>query len=186
MTESQLPTIIGVAIVDDQTLFRAGLRMLIQSQDDMRFLGEAEDGETAMTLAKEVRPDIMLMDVRMPILDGVRATQQILGEWSEDQGSAPRIIALTTYNQDQAVIRAIQAGASGFLLKSAEPEFLLAAIRTIHKGQSVVAAGDTHRLFQSRKRFVCTCWYPLLEMKRGLPPVNRSPSAKFSSDDRRT
>ncbi|WP_104161264.1 response regulator transcription factor [Arthrobacter sp. ZGTC212] len=67
MTEFQLPTIIGVAIVDDQTLFRAGLRMLIQSQDDMRFLGEAEDGETAMTLAKEVRPDIMLMDVRMPI-----------------------------------------------------------------------------------------------------------------------
>ena len=149
MTEFQLPTIIGVAIVDDQTLFRAGLRMLIQSQDDMRFLGEAEDGETAMMLAKEVRPDIMLMDVRMPVLDGVRATQQILGEWSEDQGSAPRIIALTTYNQDQAVIRAIQAGASGFLLKSAEPEFLLAAIRTIHKGQSVVAAGDTHRLFQS-------------------------------------
>lgn len=149
MTEFQLPTIIGVAIVDDQTLFRAGLRMLIQSQDDMRFLGEAEDGETAMTLAKEVRPDIMLMDVRMPVLDGVRATQQILGEWSEDQGSAPRIIALTTYNQDQAVIRAIQAGASGFLLKSAEPEFLLAAIRTVHKGQSVVAAGDTHRLFQS-------------------------------------
>ncbi len=142
---------IGVAIVDDQRLFRSGLRMLIQSQADMRFCGEAGDGENAVSLAVRERPHVILMDVRMPILDGVQATRRILDEWADDDGAAPRIIGLTTYNQDQAVIQAIQAGASGFLLKSAEPDFLLAAIRTVHRGQSVVAAGDTHRLFQAQE-----------------------------------
>ncbi len=154
MTGSQLQPTITVGVVDDQVLFRAGLRMLVQSQDDMRFCGEAGDGEAAIALAGTERPDIILMDVRMPILDGVQATQRILDGWPEDQGAPPRIIALTTYNQDQAVIRAIQAGASGFLLKSAEPEFLLAAIRTVHGGQAVIAAGDTHRLFQHQQNAV--------------------------------
>ncbi|WP_104179811.1 response regulator transcription factor [Arthrobacter sp. B0490] len=151
MDETSDPSTISVGIVDDQTLFRSGLGMLIESQNDLYVAGEAGDGNKAIALAKSARPDILLMDVRMPVLNGVQATKEILGQWTEDLGDPPRIIALTTYNQDQAVIHAIQAGASGFLLKSAEPEFLLAAIRTVHRGQAVVAAGDTHRLFQTQQ-----------------------------------
>jgi DNA-binding NarL/FixJ family response regulator len=145
---------ITVALADDQPLFRAGIRMLIESQDDLELAGEAGDGEEAVALASEMRPDVMLMDLRMPVMDGVEATLRIV-QGSDAAGiDKPKIIALTTFNRDQAVVQAVQAGASGYLLKSAEPEFLLAAIRTVHSGYSVIAPGSIHSLFEHAARNV--------------------------------
>ena len=146
MTETG--TRISVALVDDQPLFLAGIRMLIESQSDMRFCGEAANGEQAVGLASELRPDVMLMDLRMPVMDGVAATRRIISEADARNSDRPRIIALTTFNRDHAILDAVQAGASGYLLKSAEPDFLLAAIRTVHSGYSVIAPGSVHSLFE--------------------------------------
>lgn len=143
---------IKVALVDDQELFRSGIRMLIESQHDMELAGEAADGEQAVALVANHRPDVMLMDLRMPVLDGVAATQRIIDESRANGTDKPRIIALTTFNRDQAVVEAVQAGASGYLLKSAEPEFLLAAIRTVYSGYSVIAPGSIHDLFAHAAR----------------------------------
>ncbi|TLM87705.1 response regulator transcription factor [Pseudarthrobacter sp. NamE5] len=143
---------ITVALVDDQPLFRAGLRMLIESQEDMELSGEAGDGEPAVALAIERSPDVMLMDLRMPMMDGVEATRRIVRHAAAAGAEKPKIIALTTFNRDQAVVQAVQAGANGYLLKSAEPEFLLAAIRTVHSGYSVIAPGSVHSLFAHAAR----------------------------------
>jgi len=126
--------------------------MLVESQDDMELSWEAGDGHEAVSLAREVRPDVMLMDLRMPAMDGVEATRQIIGESDAAGTDKPRVIALTTFNRDQAVVQAVQAGASGYLLKSAEPEFLLAAVRTVHSGYSVIAPGSVHSLFENAAR----------------------------------
>lgn len=139
-------------MVDDQPLFLAGIRMLVESQKDMVFHWEAGDGLHSVRLASEQRPDVILMDLRMPILDGVEATRRIIAEAESSGTEPPRIIALTTFNRDQAVVEAVQAGASGYLLKSAEPEFLLAAIRTVHTGYSVIAPGSIHSLFEHAAR----------------------------------
>ncbi|WP_254788532.1 response regulator transcription factor [Arthrobacter sp. ok909] len=144
--------LIAVALVDDQPLFRAGIRMLIDSQEDMELSGEANDGEQAIVLASERRPDVMLMDLRMPVMDGVEATRRIVQRADAAGTDKPKIIALTTFNRDHAVVQAVQAGASGYLLKSAEPEFLLAAIRTVHSGYSVIAPGSIHSLFEHAAR----------------------------------
>ena len=136
---------IRVALVDDQALFRAGIRMLIQSQGDLEFVGEASNGHEAVALAAEVRPDVLLMDIRMPELDGVAATAQIV---QLGLGATPRVLVLTTFDVDESAARAIQAGASGFVLKDADPEFLLAAIRTVHAGNAVIAASATRRLLE--------------------------------------
>lgn len=143
---------ITVALVDDQPLFRAGIRMLIESQEDMELSGEAGDGEQAVSLAAETSPDVMLMDLRMPLLDGVTATRRIVQHADAAGTEKPKIMALTTFNRDQAVVEAVHAGASGYLLKSAEPEFLLAAIRTVHSGYSVIAPGSVHSLFEHAAR----------------------------------
>lgn len=139
---------IRVALVDDQSLFRAGIRMLVDSQPDLEFVGEAGDGREGIAVAGQVRPDVVLMDLRMPVLDGIESTRGIL-EAARDRGQKPpRIIVLTTFDLDEAAARAIRAGASGFLLKDAEPEFLLAAIRTVHAGTAVIAAAATRDLFE--------------------------------------
>lgn len=143
---------ITVALVDDQPLFRAGIRMLVESQDDLVLSGEAGDGKEAVALASDRRPDVMLMDLRMPLMDGVEATRLIVQQAMAAGTDKPKIIALTTFNRDQAVVQAVQAGASGYLLKSAEPEFLLAAIRTVHSGYSVIAPGSIHSLFEHAAR----------------------------------
>ncbi|MEN2738306.1 response regulator transcription factor [Microbacterium sp. X-17] len=133
---------IRVALVDDQALFRAGIRMLVDSQPDLEVVGEAGDGRQAVGLVREVRPDVVLMDIRMPVMDGLAATEELLRD-----PDPPRIVMLTTFDLDEAAARAIRGGASGFLLKDADPEFLLAAIRTVHAGSAVVAASATRDLF---------------------------------------
>jgi DNA-binding NarL/FixJ family response regulator len=136
---------IRVALVDDQALFRAGVRMLIESQPDLEFAGEAANGLEAVELASRTRPDVILMDIRMPELDGVAATARIV---ARNTGPTPRVLVLTTFDVDESAARAIQAGASGFVLKDADPEFLLAAIRTVHAGNAVIAASATRRLLE--------------------------------------
>jgi DNA-binding NarL/FixJ family response regulator len=135
---------IRVALVDDQSLFRAGVRMLVSSQPDLEFVGEAGNGAEGITMAASTKPDVVLMDIRMPVLDGIASTAAIIA------GSAtpPRIIVLTTFDLDEAAARAIRAGASGFVLKDADPEFLLASIRAVHAGSSVIAASATRELFE--------------------------------------
>lgn len=132
---------IRVLLVDDQPLFRRGVRMLIDSQTDLTVVGEAGDGGEAVVVADEALPDVVLMDIRMPRSDGIAGTAGILRSATEAGRTPPRVIVLTTFDLDDAALRAIRAGASGFLLKDAEPEFLLAAIRAVHGGHAVVAPG---------------------------------------------
>jgi DNA-binding NarL/FixJ family response regulator len=139
---------IRVALVDDQALFRTGIRMLVASQPDLEVVGEAGDGREAVELAASARPDVILMDIRMPVMDGIEATERIVAASEARGGAGPRIIVLTTFDLDEAATRAIRGGASGFLLKDADPEFLLAAIRTVHSGTAVLAPSATRELFQ--------------------------------------
>jgi DNA-binding NarL/FixJ family response regulator len=143
-----MSTPIKVALVDDQALFRTGIRMLVSSQPDLRFVGEAANGVEGIAIASSARPDVILMDIRMPVMDGIAATEAILAAADARGGARPKIIVLTTFDLDEAATRAIRGGASGFLLKDADPEFLLAAIRTVYAGTAVIAASATRELFQ--------------------------------------
>jgi DNA-binding NarL/FixJ family response regulator len=134
--------VIRVVLVDDQALFRAGIRMVVDSQPDLEVVGEAADGREALAVVRAARPDVVLMDIRMPVMDGLAATAELLGD-----PDPPRVVMLTTFDLDEAAARAIQQGASGFLLKDADPEFLLAAIRTVYAGSAVIAASATRELF---------------------------------------
>jgi DNA-binding NarL/FixJ family response regulator len=134
---------IRVLLVDDQELVRAGFAMVLGSQADLAVVGEAADGAAAVRLAREVPADVMVMDVRMPGMDGVAATQQIC-----QAAERPRVLILTTFDLDEYAFAALRAGASGFLLKSAQPEELLYAIRSVHRGDSVVAPSTTRRLIR--------------------------------------
>jgi DNA-binding NarL/FixJ family response regulator len=134
-----------VFLVDDQALVRAGFRMLIEAQPDMEVVGEAEDGRAALEALAVTSADVVLMDVRMPGLDGVQATEQLL---AREQQSPPKVIVLTTFDLDEYVFTAIRAGASGFLLKDARPDELLDAIRAVHGGDAVVAPSATRRLLE--------------------------------------
>lgn len=133
---------VRIVLVDDQALFRAGIRMVIDSQPDLEVVGEASDGREGIEVVRATHPDLVLMDVRMPVMDGLTATAEILRE-----SDPPRVVVLTTFDLDEAAARAIQRGASGFLLKDAEPEFLLSAVRTVHAGSAVIAAQATRELF---------------------------------------
>ena len=137
---------ISVAIVDDQNLVRAGFAMVIGSQDDMTVVGQGADGEQAVDLASRLRPDVILMDVRMPGVDGLTATRRITA-LSPDRPES-RVIVLTTFDLDEYVMAAIKAGASGFLLKDTEPETLLSSIRTVHRGNAIIAPSATKRLIE--------------------------------------
>jgi DNA-binding NarL/FixJ family response regulator len=133
-----------IFLVDDQALVRAGFRMLIEAQPDMEVVGEAEDGRAAIEALAVTRADVVLMDVRMPRLDGVQATQHLLA----GARSAPKVIVLTTFDLDEYVFAAIRAGASGFLLKDARPDELLGAVRAVLGGDAVVAPSATRRLLE--------------------------------------
>jgi DNA-binding NarL/FixJ family response regulator len=132
---------ISIILVDDQELVRTGFRMVLEAQPDMTVVGEAADGLEAVELAQQHRADVMVMDVRMPRLDGVEATRRICAA-----GDLPRILMLTTFDLDEYAFAGLAAGASGFLLKDTPPQELLFAIRAVHAGDSVVAPSTTRRL----------------------------------------
>jgi DNA-binding NarL/FixJ family response regulator len=133
--------VIRVGLVDDQLLVRAGFAMVINSQPDLRVDGEAGTGEEAVRLFTRQKVDVVLMDVRMPGLDGLSATAALVAT-----PGAPRVIVLTTFDLDEYVLGAIRAGASGFLVKDTPPEDMLAAIRTVHAGDAVIGPSSTRRL----------------------------------------
>ncbi|MFF5372164.1 response regulator [Streptomyces sp. NPDC013187] len=133
-----------VLIADDQPLQRFGSRMLLESQDDMTVVGEAPNGSEAVRLAAELRPDVVLMDIRMPGLDGIEATRRITAA-----GDRTRVLIVTTFDLDEYAYAGLRAGASGFLVKDAQPEELLAGIRAVATGDAVVAPSLTRRLLDA-------------------------------------
>jgi DNA-binding NarL/FixJ family response regulator len=137
---------ITVLIADDQDLVRTGFALVVNSAPDMRVVATAATGAEAVALAAEHHPDVILMDIRMPDTDGITATRAILGA----DGPTPRIVALTTYDNDDYATRMLSAGARGYLLKDATAEGLTAAIRTVHRGGSVIAPSTTRRLVSDR------------------------------------
>ncbi|MHB1432550.1 MAG: response regulator [Streptosporangiaceae bacterium] len=132
---------IQIRLVDDQGLVRAGFRMVLDAQPDMRVVGEAADGIAALESLRSVRADVVVMDVRMPKLDGIETTRRIC-----QAGDRPRVLMLTTFDLDEYAYAALKAGASGFLLKDVPPEELLFGIRSVHSGDAVVAPSVTRRL----------------------------------------
>jgi DNA-binding NarL/FixJ family response regulator len=137
---------IRVLVADDQTLVRAGFRALLDSEDDIEVVDEAVDGREAVERARRLRPDIVLMDVRMPRLDGLAATAAIT---SEPALSGTRVVVLTTFELDEYVFGALRAGASGFLLKDVEPQALIDAVRVVADGQALLAPQVTRRLIEA-------------------------------------
>ncbi len=149
---------IRVLIADDQPLVRAGLRVLFEDEPDITAVGEAANGEEAVSLVRHTRPDVVLMDIRMPVLDGLEATRQIA---REPALAAVRVLILTTFESEEYVFEALRAGASGFLLKDAEPTELLQAVRVIAGGDALLSPSVTRRLIT---RFAAT------PEQRGVPP----------------
>jgi DNA-binding NarL/FixJ family response regulator len=135
---------IRVLLVDDQSLLRLGFRMVLEAQPDIEVVGEAGDGAQGVAMTRRLLPDVVLMDVRMPVLDGIQATRQIVAS-----GSPARILVLTTFNLDEYVYAALRAGASGFLLKDVPPADLLTGIRAVATGDAVVAPSVTRRLLDA-------------------------------------
>ncbi len=147
-TASPTNSSIRVVIVDDQQLFCAGMQLLIDSQIDLAVVGTAHNGQDAIEVAADTRPDVILMDVRMPILNGIDATSRIVAGARQRGEKLPRVVVLTTFQRDGAVAHAIRAGASGFLLKDSTPDFVLSAIRTVHEGQAVIAPTDVEEILR--------------------------------------
>jgi DNA-binding NarL/FixJ family response regulator len=145
MSAGDDPSPIRVLVVDDQALVRTGFRMILETEPDLLVVGEAADGEEAVARSASARPDVVLMDVRMPGLDGIAATRRLLA----DPSCRARVLMLTTFDLDQYVYAALQAGASGFLLKDVPPELLVAGVRAVHAGESLLAPSVTRRLIAS-------------------------------------
>ena len=164
---------IRIVIADDQELVRAGFTMVINSQPDMQVVGQASNGDEAIRLAEQLTPDIVLMDVRMPGMDGITATEHIT---RMDNGGRPiRVIILTTFDLDEYVMAAIHAGASGFLLKDTEPETLLRSIRTVYQGNAIIAPTATKRLIEK-----------MLEPNFNMNPAAPAQSADYTDQELET
>ena len=144
---------IRVLLVDDQELFRSGVAVTLGAEADLQVVGQAANGHEAVRLVEETRPDVVLMDIRMPELDGVEATRQIFAPAAASRRDRPvRVIVLTTFNLDDRAATAIRYGASGFLLKDTSPASLGAAIRTVHSGTAVIGPGDLGALLDKTTR----------------------------------
>jgi DNA-binding NarL/FixJ family response regulator len=137
---------IRLLIVDDQELVRTGFRLFLETQDDLEVVGEARDGQQAIERARELRPDVILMDIRMPRMDGVEATARLTSAGIEP---LPRVLVLTTFDLDEYVFGALRAGAAGFLLKDAPRERLIEAIRVVHGGDALLSPSITRRLIEN-------------------------------------
>jgi DNA-binding NarL/FixJ family response regulator len=141
--------LIKVLVVDDEALLRTAFSSLIGAQDDLEVVGTAADGRQAVELAARLGPDVVVMDVRMPVMDGIQATRQIFSKQNSaerSRGACPRVLILTTFDLDKYVFEALRAGASGFALKSRPPEELLSGIRTVAAGEALLAPSVTRRL----------------------------------------
>jgi DNA-binding NarL/FixJ family response regulator len=156
---NQLSEPLRILIADDQALVRAGFRMILEAQDDMRVVAEAEDGEQAVAAVRARRPEVALMDIRMPRLDGLEATRRIAAT-----DATCRVLILTTFDLDEYVYAALRAGASGFLLKDVSPERLVAAVRMVATGDALLAPSITRRLVERFAR-------PGPATQPGAPPV---------------
>jgi DNA-binding NarL/FixJ family response regulator len=132
---------ISVLVADDQAVVRGGLRMILEAQNDIEVVGEAVDGAEAIKRVRELEPDVVLMDIRMPVLDGIEATRRL-----SDGGTRSRVLVLTTYGLDEYVYEALKAGAAGFLVKTDSPESLVEAVRVVAAGESLLAPEITRRL----------------------------------------
>ena len=152
---------LGVLIADDQALMRAGFRMILEAEPDLEVVGEAANGREAVAEAGRLRPDVVLMDVRMPEMDGIEATRRLL-----DGNDDTKIVMLTTFDMDEYVYEALRAGASGFLVKDVPPEQLVAGIRSVASGDSLLAPSVTRRLIQ--------------EFVRRPPDAIRTPSPELA------
>ncbi len=133
---------IRILLVDDQAMVRAGLRMILEAESDILVIGEAEDGVRAITLVHNLKPDVVLMDIQMPVMNGLEATRRIV---KETEG-ASRVLILTTFERDDYIFEALRSGASGFILKNAPPEDLVTAVRVIAEGNGLLAPSITRRI----------------------------------------
>jgi DNA-binding NarL/FixJ family response regulator len=133
---------IRIVLADDQPLVRGGFRLILEAEDDVQVVGEASDGEEAIAITRRLQPDLVLMDVQMPKLDGLEATRRI----AQDVGIRSRVLILTTFEQDDYVFEALRAGASGFMLKNAAPEELVHAVRVVAAGDALLAPSITRRV----------------------------------------
>jgi len=134
---------ISVFLVDDQAMVRAGFRMLLEAEPDMRVVGEAEDGAIAVSAVRSLKPDVVLMDIQMPVMDGLEATRHII---SEQSWVPSRVLILTTFERDEYIFESLRSGASGFILKNAPPEDLINAIRVVAEGNALLAPSVTRRI----------------------------------------
>jgi DNA-binding NarL/FixJ family response regulator len=169
---------ISVMLVDDQPLLRLGFRMVLDAQQDMRVVAEAGDGEEALTVVAQQQPDVVLMDVRMPRLDGVEATRRIVAS-----GSRSRVLILTTFDLDEYAFAGLRAGASGFLLKNVPPPDLLTAIRAVATGDAVVPPSVTRRLLDAFADRLPTPSRPLDEILVPLTPREREVLVEIATGD---
>ena len=133
---------IKVLLVDDQAMVRAGIHMILEAENDIRVVGEAEDGAKAVMLVHKLKPDVVLMDIQMPLMNGLEATRQIM----QTPANTSRVLILTTFERDDYVFEALRAGASGFILKNAPPEDLIEAVRVIADGNALLAPSVTRRI----------------------------------------
>ena len=156
---------VRVLIVDDQVLVRTGFRMILEAEEDIEVVGEAGDGAEAVAEARRLTPDVVLMDVRMPELDGIEATRRLL----ENGAAGTKVVMLTTFDMDEYVYDALRAGASGFLLKDVPPEQLIEGIRAVANGDSLLAPSVTRRLIEEFVR----SRPPRAEQPDGLSELDR-------------
>jgi DNA-binding NarL/FixJ family response regulator len=150
---------IKVLLVDDQAMVRAGLHMILEAENDIHVIGEAEDGAKAVASAHKLKPDVVLMDIQMPLMNGLEATRQI----TQMPGNNCRILILTTFERDDYVFEALRSGASGFILKNAPPEDLIAAVRVVAEGNALLAPSVTRRIINEFAQRT-----PRVDLKAGL------------------